>query len=209
MDGTLLDLRFDNTFWQHTIPIHYARLHAITPDEAVEILAPIFHREAGNLNWYCLDFWSEQLGFDVAQLKRTESHGIAWRPEAEQFLKQLSASHCEVILVTNAHPDTLAIKMDVVNLDPWFDHVVSSHYFRAPKESLVFWDTLRGKHGFNPDTTLFIDDSEPILASAGEYGIRHLITLLQPDSTLPPREATDYPAIRHFSDITEGLPHAR
>ena len=207
MDGTLLDLRFDNHFWAELIPEHYGRVNDLTTEEAKGELAPRFEREIGNLNWYCLDFWSEELGFDVAELKRLASHGIAWRPEAETFLRKLSNSHCEIMLVTNAHPATLAIKMQQVSLDPWFDCVISSHRYKYPKESLKFWDTLRGEHSFNPDRTLFIDDSEPVLSSASEYGIQHLITMLQPDSTRPARTETNFPAIHHFDEIFEGLPH--
>jgi putative hydrolase of the HAD superfamily len=31
MDGTLLDLRFDNWFWQELIPSRYAAAHGLSP----------------------------------------------------------------------------------------------------------------------------------------------------------------------------------
>ena len=34
MDGTLLDLQFDNTFWLHTVPKRYAELNHLTYDGA-------------------------------------------------------------------------------------------------------------------------------------------------------------------------------
>lgn len=205
MDGTLLDLRFDNRFWVNTIPAEYARRQNITVEQAHARLTPLFEREAGQLNWYCLDFWSEALGFDVAALKRQESHGINWRPEAETFLRQLNASHCDTLLITNAHPDTLKIKLQQVNLTPWFDHIISSHTFKAAKESQTFWTRLMATHPFDKATTLFIDDSESVLAAAEQFGVAHLITLRQPDSQGPLREHTRYPAIHHFSEITQGL----
>ena len=78
MDGTLLDLRFDTDFWVNTVPLHYARLGGISVEAARAVLDPIFAREQGHLNWYCLDFWSETVGFDVAELKRTLASEIAW-----------------------------------------------------------------------------------------------------------------------------------
>ena len=69
MDGTLLDLKFDNEFWLATLPREYARRQQITLEEAHAYLDPIFTRESGTLNWYCLDFWSHTLGFSVVQLK--------------------------------------------------------------------------------------------------------------------------------------------
>lgn len=205
MDGTLLDLRFDNGFWMVTIPTAFAAHRGITLEAAKEELAPIFQREAGKLNWYCLDFWSDTLGFSVAALKRTVATGIDWRPEAEEFLNRLRASHCDVVLITNAHPETLAIKLERINLTPWFDQIVSSHQYGAPKESPVFWDGLMAEHPFDVDRALFIDDSEAVLNAARRFGIKHLITLRQPDSSQPRREQTGFPAIHHFDEIYRGL----
>ena len=208
MDGTLLDLRFDNDFWLRQIPQTYAEHHGMSVAQAEAFLNPIFQREAGKLNWYCLDFWSGTVGFDVAALKRQLSHGIGWRPEAADFLAKLRASHCQVALITNAHPETLKIKLEQVQLATWFDHIVSSHQFGAPKESQQFWRQLAQTHPFDPASTLFIDDSEAVLKAADMYGIAHLITLRQPDSTGPIRSSTEFPAIHHFNEIFDGMAHA-
>jgi len=205
MDGTLLDLQFDNEFWLRTIPNEYARRQTITVEAAKAYLEPIFIGEAGKLNWYCLDFWSRTLGFNVVKLKEQVSHGINWRPEAREFLERLKASHCDVVLITNAHPETLRVKLERVNLTPWFDQVYSSHEFGEPKESQLFWERLQSARPFAPDRSLFIDDSESVLASAEHYGIKHLITLRQPDSQGPIRLVTQYPAILHFDEIYHGL----
>jgi putative hydrolase of the HAD superfamily len=45
-----------------------------------------------------------------------------------------------------------------------------------------------------------------VLESAKAFGITHLVTLRQPDSTLPVRERTEFPAIHHFEEILDGLP---
>ena len=205
MDGTLLDLRFDNDFWLEVIPTAYAKLQNITPSQAKTVLTPMFQHQQGKLNWYCIDYWSEILGIDIASLKRQRAHGVAWRPWAERFLQRLHQSHCKVILVTNAHPETLAIKLERIALAHWFDALISSHQLGAPKESQVFWQALQQQHPFNPKSTLFIDDSETVLATADTYGIAHLITLRQPDSHGPIRHATRYPAIHHFKEIDQGL----
>ncbi len=207
MDGTLLDLRFDNDFWLHQIPRAYARHRGISVAQAESYLRPIFQQEAGKLNWYCLDFWSATVGFDVAAMKRELSQGIGWRPEAIDFLAKLKASHCHVALITNAHPETLRIKLEQVQLAPWFDDIVSSHQFGAPKESQHFWQQLIQAHPFTPESTLFIDDSEAVLDAAAVFGVAHLVTLRQPDSTGPVRSATSFPAIHHFNEIFDGLAH--
>ena len=65
MDGTLLDLAFDNFFWLELVPEHYATLNGHPPAEARERLAQRFAAKQGTLDFYCLDHWSRDLGFDV------------------------------------------------------------------------------------------------------------------------------------------------
>jgi 5'-nucleotidase len=38
MDGTLLDLRFDNYFWAEFLPERYAERHGLTPEQARTVL---------------------------------------------------------------------------------------------------------------------------------------------------------------------------
>jgi len=206
MDGTLLDLHFDNTFWLHTVPEHYAALNQVSGEEAKRSLAPIFESQTGSLNWYCLDFWSDTLGFDIATLKRKEAHGIGWRPHAESFLQKLRASHCEAILITNAHPTTLEIKLEKLTFAPLLDKLYTSHEFGAPKESRTFWEQLQRSQPFDPKRTLFVGDSEHVLVAAEDYGVGYLLTLRQPDSQQEPRVVTRYPSIHHFDEIFAGLP---
>ncbi|RCL47381.1 MAG: HAD family hydrolase, partial [Halieaceae bacterium] len=132
--------------------------------------------------------------------------GIRWRPQAETFLRHLQASHLDVVLITNAHPLTLKMKAERLPLAQWFDVMISSHDYGAPKETPTFWRSLIQDHPFDPERTLFVDDSEYVLDSAQEFGVAHLVTLRQPDSTLPPRVDTRFPAIHHFEEILSGLP---
>ena len=60
MDGTLLDLHFDNHFWMEHLPQRYAELHGVSRAMAEMELQPLFERNAGQLQWYCLDFWSTE-----------------------------------------------------------------------------------------------------------------------------------------------------
>ncbi len=201
MDGTLLDLRFDNFFWMEHLPRLYAERHSISAEESSEQLHGRFAAGVGTLQWYCLDHWSEQLGMDIAALKREIQHMVSIRPHALDFLAQLSASDCDVVLVTNAHRKTLEIKMEEVDITPWFDRVVVSHDLEAPKEEQAFWRRLQELHPFDPARTLLIDDTEQVLESARRFGIAHLLTLLQPDSGRQKRVDTRFPGIHHFDEI--------
>ncbi|KAF0811214.1 HAD superfamily hydrolase [Alcanivorax sp. S71-1-4] len=199
MDGTLLDLAFDNFFWQVYVPQQYALHRAVPEQEALTLLADWIGRHQGTLNWYCLDFWSDELGLDIAGLKRQVADRIGFRPGAEDFLRALRDSGRRVVMVTNAHPDALSLKVERTGIDQYFDALVSSHQYRAAKEEQMFWQRLNDAHPFTPARALLVDDSLPVLGSAQQYGVGHLWSILHPDSSAPARDHTDpFPAIDRF-----------
>lgn len=201
MDGTLLDLHFDNYFWLDHLPRRYAAKHGISEADSSAHLKETFHAGEGTLQWYCLDHWSRQLEMDIPALKLEIQHMIRLRPYAVDFLAWLHDSHRDVVMVTNAHRKTLEIKMANIDITGWFDQVVVSHDLRAAKEDRAFWDRLQALHPFDPARTLLIDDTERVLDSARDYGIAHLLTLLQPDSQRQVRINTRFPGIHHFDEI--------
>ncbi len=201
MDGTLLDLYFDNYFWNEHLPRVYASKHNISDSLSAKKLRRLFSKGQGTLAWYCIEHWSKQLDLDVPALKRELQHMIAVRPHAIEFLRQLHVSDRDVVMVTNAHRETLEIKMDHVDLTQWFDRLVVSHELDSPKEEQGFWHKLQELHPFDPERTLLIDDTESVLHSAKEYGVAHLLTMLQPDSQKQKRIDTHFPSIHHFDEI--------
>ncbi len=201
MDGTLLDLHYDNYFWQQYMPRRYAEIHARDEQESHEQLNRQINSVRGTLAWYCVDHWSQQLDLDIPSLKREVAHMIRMRPFVEDFLTRLHHSDKHVVLVTNAHRTVLDIKLDRTNIGRWFDEMVVSHDYKVPKEDLQFWHRLHATHPFNPARTLLIDDNESVLDAARRYGVAHLLTLLQPDSKLDKRLETRFPGIHHFDEI--------
>lgn len=172
LDGTLLDLEFDNHFWRETIPAAYAVARGITPEAARATLMPKFRSREGTLDWYCIEHWSRELGLDVAGLHRQESGRIAWLPGARQFLARVRGMGKRLALVTNAHPQTLRIKDERTAVAGYFDALFSSHTFHAPKESPVFWQAMRAVEPFDQERTMFVDDSAPVLRAARAAGVR-------------------------------------
>lgn len=201
MDGTLLDLHFDNYFWLEYVPQVYSSTFSVEPEEAVSYLHQRFEKEQGTMAWYCLDYWSEELQLDIAGLKRDVEAKIAVRPFVERFLAMLKKQEKTIILVTNAHRDSLDLKMERTQLQHYFDAMVSSHDYGVPKEQETLWQALYADFHFDPATTLLIDDTESVLASAENFGIRHLLTIRQPDSQKPVRTSLRYPSIAHFDEI--------
>src|SRR3989344_2695702 len=134
MDGTLLDLHFDNHFWLEHLPQRYAELHGVSRAMAELELQPLFERNAGQLQWYCLDFWSAELKLSVRELKLETAHLIALRPDADIFLAAIKRAGKRVVLITNAHRDSLSLKLERIELAPYFERLISSHDYGFPKE---------------------------------------------------------------------------
>lgn len=201
MDGTVLDLHFDNRFWLQHLPEVYARHKGIPREQGLADLITRFAAHQGSLNWYCVDFWSEQVGFDVAALKQDLRHLIRERADAFAFLAAVKASGRQLWLATNAHRASLELKLAETTMGPWFDIMVSSHDYACAKEFQGFWQALQAAHPFDPARALFIDDSEAVLDSAATFGIGQLATIVTPDSMKPPRQDLRYPAIDHFAEL--------
>lgn len=201
MDGTLLDLHFDNFFWMEYLPEVYSAANAVELEDARLYLHDRFEREQGTMSWYCLDYWTNELQLDIAGLKRDVEGRIAVRPFVEEFLTGLRQAGKHVLLVTNAHRDSLELKMQRTCLQGYFDAMVSSHDYGVPKEQPTLWESLHADFHFEPEHTLLIDDTESVLAAAENFGIRHLLTIRQPDLKKPAREHLRYPAIDHFDEI--------
>ena len=205
MDGTLLDLHFDNHFWLEYVPNQFAQAQGISLEQAKQDLYARYESRLGTLDWYCVDHWSRELGLDIVLLKEEIDHLIAVHPHVVDFLDQLMCAGKRRVLVTNAHQKTLALKMEKTRLAGFFDQVISSHQLGLPKENAEFWNRLQNICPFDKERTLFVDDSPSVLASARDYGIRWLLAVLRPDSKGPVRESEEYPAIHDFKEITSGL----
>ena len=205
MDGTLLDLHYDNHFWLEHLPQRYAELHGISRAMADLELTPLFENNAGQLKWYCLDFWSSELAIPVRELKLETAHLIALRPDADTFLAAIKQAGKRVILITNAHRDSLSLKLERIELAPYFERLISSHDYGFPKESPQFWDALQADIDFDPSRSLFIDDTLPILRSARALGVGHLLAVKQPDSKKGPKDTEEFAALEDYRELLEGL----
>ena len=192
MDGTLLDLHFDNYFWLDYLHQCYAQQHKISQQQARDYLVPLLAQYTGTLDWYCVEFWSDKLGLPIQQMKFAQADKIAPRPYALEFLQHLRSADKQVVLVTNAHPLSLEVKLQRVDLASNLDAIVSSHQYGHAKESQKFWSCLQQQYPFDKSATLFIDDSLSVLRSAKHYGISYLRCVAQPDSQQASRDCEEF-----------------
>ncbi|MDG1462632.1 MAG: GMP/IMP nucleotidase [Gammaproteobacteria bacterium] len=195
MDGTFLDLAFDNYFWRELVPAKIAHKQGITDAEARDQMVARFAAKEGSLEWYCLDYWSDDLDLDLASLKHSIRHKIGFLPDTRCFLEAVKQSHRRLVLVTNAHQETLRVKLSAVDFDDYFDELITSHQFGHAKEHAEFWPALQRHLGFDPARSLFVDDSLAVLQAAANYGIDQVVAIERPDTGLPAR------TIEHFASV--------
>lgn len=201
LDGTLLDLAFDNYIWLERIPRDWAQQHGVTHAAALRALAPRFKAVEGTLDWYDIEYWSRELGIDIAAVHREERLRIGWLPGARQLLSALRALGKRLVLLTNAHPVTLSIKDEVTRVTGYFDAAWSSRSFGAPKEDPRFWQGVRAAERFDPARALFIDDSLPVLHAARQAKIAQVVAVRRPDTSRALREHDEFPAVDHVAEL--------
>ncbi|MGY3944933.1 GMP/IMP nucleotidase [Aeromonas tecta] len=201
MDGTLIDLHFDSHLWQTLVPMRYAEHHLLPLAEAKAQIDAHYQAVAGTLDWYCVDYWSRTLDLDIRGMKQEILEKIQWRPHSIPFLTALRAAGKQLVLFTNAHPASLAVKEARLGLGEHLDLMVSTHELGWSKESQHCWQALAARLAFDPARTLFVDDSERILRAAADYGIGYQLAIQNPDSQQPEQCITAFPAIRDYAEL--------
>jgi 5'-nucleotidase len=203
MDGTLLDLHFDNYFWGELVPLRFGEARGLSLLEAQAELKPMFAAVHGTLPWYCTDHWSRQLGMNIAALKHEARDRIQFLPGAEEFLQLVRQRVQQVILVTNAHLDAFAVKTQYTDLAKYLDRVVSSHSLGFPKESAEFWPKLEQHLSLVREQALFVDDNLAVLRAAKAYGIGQIFAIAKPDTKQPVRHMAEFPAVNAIRELLE------
>ncbi len=201
MDGTILDLAFDNYVWRTAVPTRYASARGISLDEARRELEPRFMAVAHTLPWYDLNYWTALTGVNVAALHLEYRDRIRILDGSVAFLDAVRASGRPLWLATNAHTDSWKPKLQHTGLEHYFEHIVSSDAVGAPKEDARFWQALRGQHPFDPARALFADDSLPVLNSARAFGIGQIVAMHHPDTAQPRRTFADYYSVARLNEL--------
>lgn len=205
MDGTLLDLNFDTEFWLEHIPLSLAKKKNISLEDAKEEMMSKYHSVSGQIEWYCLDYWQKELDLPILELKQEISHLIRIRDDVIPFLDVLKAAGKRIVLVTNAHPDSLSLKIEKTQLDSHISELISCHIFGVTKESQILWQKLQSHLNFENKSTLFIDDSQQVLLAAKEYGIKYILAVSNPNSRTPNKNIEGFTNISDYKSILKDI----
>ena len=201
MDGTLLDLYFDYYFWTQHLPENYNQIQNGDIEQTTLYIANRLAEKQGKLEWYCTDYWSKQFGLNIIQAQAEVKHLIQERPQVIEFLEHLGKKQKNRVLITNSDRPSIKLKFANSAIEPLLDQVISSHDYQAAKEDQQFWHQLQYNLDFDPATTLFIDDSESVLDSAHQFGIKHLLSIKQPISTQLREDISQFPMIDNFMSL--------
>ena len=205
MDGTLLDLNYDNHVWNDLFPAAYAKQQRISVDEAKAFLLNHMRDIRGTIDFYNIDYWADLTRLDMIALHSQATRLLNYRAGAEAFLHWLRAQGIKTVIATNAHRASIAIKDAHTQICAAVDHVVSSHDFGVPKESIGFWQTLFHQHAHTPGACVCVDDNEPVLEAAQRSGMGHVLGINTPDSQRPSRTDMVCPHFDHFEEICPAI----
>lgn len=201
MDGTLLDKYYDDYFWEQYVPEVYAAKNQVNIADARQLLLNTYRSVENTLQWTDLDYWSVRLGLDIAALKREISHLVNSHPYIIDYFEYMQKIGKTLYLITNAHPKALEVKMEQVEIKGWFARLICSAEVGAAKEQPEFWAKLQHILPYDKERTLFADDTEKVLHSAGLFGIQHLIHIAKPSSRLPVKFSAHYQSIVTFQEL--------
>ena len=201
MDGTLLDLRFDDLVWNQRLPNRYAERHGISTTEASAKIQSLMSPIRGTLPWYCFDNWQQLTGIDLTEIEDEVFDYVRLRPGAVEFLRRLGEIPATVVLATNADQRSMSRKIAHTEIAPFFDHIFSSHEFGYAKEAQDFWDTLHARISFDPTKVLFIDDNHSVLSAAKSFGIQYLFGIAEPAIGGATKTSAEFYCIETFKEF--------
>jgi 5'-nucleotidase len=201
MDGTLLDLAYDDFIWNDLLPIRYAQLHDCDLEQSRAKLYAFYQEHNHTLNWYSSRFWTSKVDVDVLAMQIEHKDKVAFRPHCLELLNDLKHKGYPMWLATNADCAGLQFKLEHMGIADYFDVIVSSEQIGHAKEFVEFWQGLNALHPFNPQDVYFIDDTEKVLNGAKKYGIKNLFSIQQPSSSKAARDVSAYPMLDKLTDL--------
>ena len=199
MDGTLLDLSYDNYFWHEYIPALYSKKNGITTQEGKRIFEKLYKNKQNTIEWYSIGYWSEVLKIDLKlEILKTKNQIKVFDGTIDLLIK-LKRHKIKICLLTNCPREMLNIKMTQTKLWGYFDKIISSEDCGYIKESDEFWSYLNKNIEYNIKKTVFIDDNQNVLKYSKKNGIQNIYCIDFPDSKKDRQIINGYQSIENIS----------
>ncbi len=202
MDGTLLDRHFDDHFWEEFVPRHYAVRHHLDAGRVAGAPQGALPGRGGDAELVRRRLLVGRAG---ARHHGPEDPGRApgGHPPGGDRVPRPGAPLRPADLPGHQRPwpDAAASRWTGPcwrgTSTPWSPPTTSARRRRRP----LFWERLQRQIGFDPDRTLLAEDTVRILETAEVYGIRWLVHVARPSSSLPSSFSDRYPSIETFAEI--------
>ncbi|MAZ79474.1 MAG: haloacid dehalogenase [Gammaproteobacteria bacterium] len=207
MDGTLLDLSYDNYFWHQHIPKIYAEINNMSFEKAKKEFEEMYKKKQDTIDWYCLNYWSDRLKINLHDELLKTKHKIRIFPGVIDFLMKIRKRNIKIILLTNCPRDMLNVKLNETKLWGYFDQIISSEDYGFAKETNEFWNYLEKVLNYDKKTTIFIDDNQKVLDFAYVNGIKNIISINFPDSENKKQVIKHYKSIDNISLFEKEIIH--
>lgn len=158
-DGTLVDRRFMDLFWNRGIPELYAKKQGMSFEEAKEEVERMYHSVGENdIRWYLPEYWFSLLGLDEKfedVLKRFENE-LRIYPEARDVLESMRKDYT-LIVISNAPREILDFELQRVG--DYFAHSFSSTTdFRQVRKTATVYREILDRLGVKGEEIVHVGD---------------------------------------------------
>lgn len=126
VDGTLVDKKFADGFWNEGLPQLYAKKEGISFEESREYLQERYDEIGeGDLRWYLPEYWYNELGIDESPKDLIGEYACEVRifPEVPGVLERLSKRYT---LIASSNAPRAFLEESLKGLFCYFKHAFSS-----------------------------------------------------------------------------------
>ena len=179
------------------------RERGLDASEALAQLKPRFDAKRGTLDWYCIDHWSEELGFDVAALKAEMHAHIRYLPGATDFLDRSARARQARAADDQRAPDQPRHQEPADGARAALRRAgLVARVRRAEGVAGILGAARRRSRRGGRRPRCSSTTAGPCWRRRVLAGVRWLYQVLQPDSTQPPHAAAPgFTGIRALGDL--------
>lgn len=159
VDGTLVDGRFADQFWNDGVPRLYAKKEGISFGDAKSYLHERYNKIGdGDLRWYLPEYWYNELGINEnpKDLVKEYIDDIHIFPEVAGVLDRLSERY---MLVASSNAPRIFLEESLKGLCGYFKHAFSSTTdFEMVKKAPDFYLTVSELLHIKPGEVVHVGD---------------------------------------------------
>ncbi|MFT4249937.1 MAG: HAD family hydrolase [Candidatus Woesearchaeota archaeon] len=161
MDATLVSEDVDNVLWDEEIPRLYAQKNSVSLRQAkLEVYAEYYKKRYIDKIpfWTDLSWWMKFFGLPLEAIDVSILASAHLYPEVIDVLTELSRSYT-LVVVTNAHPSFMNIKLQATRIHSFFSHIYTSVDSVSGKKDASLWKKLLLDLGVSSSEVLHVGDN--------------------------------------------------